>query len=456
MNKSKIIYFDVTDIVEYAKNNSRVSGIQRVQARAIGALAHKYGDLKIRCTFFNNKDGVVYEFGASEVFRGSEFDSTLLLYRLSLFDAGRMPAKQEVKKYLQPFGHRKIFRAYKKIGLYGIAIVNPRRLSEMGLKRFSVPVGVKKIKLTPLSGLGSTDVFVFLGSNWSFPEILQFGRDHFEGGGDVVQMIYDLIPHKTPEYCTNGLIGFFNDFLHRTPTYASRFMCISDWTKRDFVGFLEGINVQKEVVTVPLAHEFDGFARNESLTQPTDSSLTKYRGQKFVLCVGTIEIRKNGLALLEAWDQLISEIGDEAPQLIFAGKYGWKIHAFMERLESSDQLAKKVTILSAPSDVDLAFLYQNCYFSIYPSFYEGWGLPVGESAWFGRYVISSSTTSLPEVCGDLVDYVEPDNISDIKSKVLYAIKNPEYIKMKERRIKESALRTWDDVAESIMRFVDSA
>ena len=57
-------------------------------------------------------------------------------------------------------------------------------------------------------------------------------------------------------------------------------------------------------------------------------------------------------------------------------------------------------IVDSPSDRELAYLYQRCLFAAYPSLYEGWGLPVGEAAWFGKYVISSNATSLPEVCGD--------------------------------------------------------
>jgi len=143
----------------------------------------------------------------------------------------------------------------------------------------------------------------------------------------------------------------------------------------------------------------------------------------------------------------------DLPQLIFAGKYGWKIAAFLAKLESNPALKEKVTILSSPSDRDLAFLYQKSLFTIYPSIYEGWGLPVGESAWFGRYVISSSATSLPEVCGELVDYVDPNDIGDICDKVIFALKNPSHVAEVEGRIRSAKLRTWDDVAECIMQNV---
>ena len=59
------------------------------------------------------------------------------------------------------------------------------------------------------------------------------------------------------------------------------------------------------------------------------------------------------------------------------------------------------------SDEELAWMYKNCAFSIYPSFYEGWGLPIAESAFYGAPCLASSTSSMPEVAGSAVDYFNP-------------------------------------------------
>ena len=76
----------------------------------------------------------------------------------------------------------------------------------------------------------------------------------------------------------------------------------------------------------------------------------------FVLCVGTIEIRKNGIALLEVWQRLLKELGDKTPQLVFAGKYGWKIEAFKKLLQEDLSLQQVVTIIPQATDADLATL----------------------------------------------------------------------------------------------------
>ena len=167
----------------------------------------------------------------------------------------------------------------------------------------------------------------------------------------------------------------------------------------------------------------------------------------FVLCVGTLEVRKNGTALLQAWRQLAPRLGDRLPRLVFAGKQGWLIHEFNTTLADDPELARRVRIVDSPSDRELAYLYQHCLFTAYPSLYEGWGLPVGEAAWFGKYVISSNATSLPEVCGGLVDYFDSGDLTALCASLERAITDPQYVRSKEQAIARSPMRLWADVAD---------
>jgi glycosyltransferase involved in cell wall biosynthesis len=76
-------------------------------------------------------------------------------------------------------------------------------------------------------------------------------------------------------------------------------------------------------------------------------------------------------------------------------------------------------------------------------------LPVGEAAWFGKYVISSNATSLPEVCGALIDYVDPCDLSALCNALERAISEPDYVRRKEQAIAQAPMRRWSDVAEDI-------
>jgi glycosyltransferase involved in cell wall biosynthesis len=166
--------------------------------------------------------------------------------------------------------------------------------------------------------------------------------------------------------------------------------------------------------------------------------------------VGTIEIRKNGANLLRAWQKVLAELNNP-PSLVFAGKFGWKTEEFKSVLASDTNLAKHVIVVNNPTDQDLAYLYQNCRFNVYPSLYEGWGLPVGEAAWFGKLSLTSNATSLPEVCGDLVDYVDPHDVNGIARKLNELINSPRYVHDREKVIREAPLRTWQSVADDFYR-----
>lgn len=138
---------------------------------------------------------------------------------------------------------------------------------------------------------------------------------------------------------------------------------------------------------------------------PADERLMAFCSHErpFLLCVGTLEVRKNGIALLKAWQRLRASLGDATPHLVFSGRRGWKIDPFFSLLNSDPWLRSQVSLIADASDADIAFLHERSLCSIYPSLYEGWGLPVGEAAWFGRTCITSRESSLPEVCGRLPD-----------------------------------------------------
>jgi glycosyltransferase involved in cell wall biosynthesis len=146
----------------------------------------------------------------------------------------------------------------------------------------------------------------------------------------------------------------------------------------------------------------------------------------------------------------------ELPKLVFAGKYGKGGAAFQDALAADPRLAGYVVVLHAPSDKDLAWLYQNCLFTAFPSQFEGWGLPVGEAAWFGKFSVASNATSIPEVCGDLIDYVDPHDPASIEAALQRVLSDPAYLAAREQRIVDATLRPWSAVADDIFEFATAS
>ncbi len=450
------IYFDVSDIVYFAARYSRVTGIQRVQLNVIDLLARKYGGAVIRCAYFDDAKKATFEFDPAERTDIGEFDADQFLRDIGMSKpSARFPGKAQVKSYLRYYNNRKWLRVLKKIDIYISALLWPRRLQKLGL-------AVKSNRQPPQAALRTTKIdrlpdgacYLCMGSTWLHPKVWEFAQSHRDRGGSVVQLVYDLIPIVHPEYYAPKEPAAYKAWLDAAFRYADRFIGISKWTVRDLREYAKGRGFDPEVTAIPLAHEFTGFDRI-SRVEPSPL-LVELAKTRFVLCIGTIEHRKNALILLKVWHQLHSERSPDIPTLVFAGKFGKGSDRFQALLAADEALAKLVIVLNSPSDKEVAWLYQNCLFTVFPSTYEGWGLPVGEAAWFGKYCVASNGTSIPEVCGDLIEYVDPNSVDDIKSAILKLLADRAFLQNRESQIAGSRLRKWSDVAEDICGFAQRA
>ena len=123
---------------------------------------------------------------------------------------------------------------------------------------------------------------------------------------------------------------------------------------------------------------------------------------RFVLFVATIEGRKNHQLMLDIWRRMVVD-GDDPPSLVCVGRVGWRTQTFLAELVETNYLDGKIVLLEEISDEHLKLLYSRCLFTVCPSLYEGWGLPVGESLAAGKICVCSDRASLPEVAGEFGD-----------------------------------------------------
>lgn len=299
--------------------------------------------------------------------------------------------------------------------------------------------------------LAIRDKLVFLGSSQLPLQLRQMAIQHRDSGGEVVQFMHDLIPHLAPQFFPTDHVSSHRQFLDDARLYTSRFFCVSHSTEDDLRTLT--FRTTPRITTIPLAHEFAGFQRGQRNVAASSREVLAFtQKHTYVLCVGTIEIRKNGARLLKAWQNVLKQQSMRTappPHLVFAGKLGWQIQEFLEVLHGDPDLAQHVTLLSNCTDQDLAHLYEHCLFSVYPSLYEGWGLPVGESAWFQRLCLASASSSIPEVCGDLMIYFNPEDVIDLTLKLNHLIENPAIVADKEEAIGQAHLRTWQSVARDV-------
>ncbi|MFM8352931.1 MAG: glycosyltransferase family 4 protein, partial [Actinomycetales bacterium] len=177
----------------------------------------------------------------------------------------------------------------------------------------------------------------------------------------------------------------------------------------------------------------------------------------YALFVGTVESRKQHILALQAWQQLIDEVGaDAVPDLVCIGRLGWHSDAFLDGYVRSHGLGGKVALLSASvPDDELAAFYAHAQFTIYPSRYEGWGLPVSESLAFGKVPVITASSSLPEAGGDLAVYLVEPTAQALATSVRTQVLDEQRLAHWEQRIAQAQGQderltiTWTDVAETI-------
>lgn len=168
------------------------------------------------------------------------------------------------------------------------------------------------------------------------------------------------------------------------------------------------------------------LGRDESLRRVEDLDLvarTRARynlGERYLLYVGTLQPRKNLVRVVEAFARVISQLDLSDVRLVLAGKKGWSYDALFARV-SQLGLDDRVVFPGYVADEDLPALLSGAIAFVYPSLYEGFGIPVLEAGACGVPVITSNTSSLPEVAGDAAILVDPhdvDAIADAMSRII--------------------------------------
>jgi glycosyltransferase involved in cell wall biosynthesis len=129
---------------------------------------------------------------------------------------------------------------------------------------------------------------------------------------------------------------------------------------------------------------------------------------EFWLSVGTVEPRKNQKKLAESYARYIELSGAPMP-LVFAGGKGWLMQDFQSHLESLG-IAQNVVMTGYVTDDELIWLYRNCYANLYPSKFEGFGLPVLEGMQFGAATVASNSTSIPEIAANSSILLNPEDV----------------------------------------------
>ena len=397
---SPSIVIDVTDLVEFLQRRESVSGVQRVVAETAPLLAQQLGASFV---LLDRPRGEFIELTAGEQ-------------------------------------HALIAQ-----GARTTTTVDPALLAE------SATTTLQRGHTAAPLAVSSDTTLVFLGALWINDALMLAARAAHARGARIVSLLYDLTPVKETGH-TAAVNKLFDRYLTLLMQTASRVPAISVSSRRDFESY---------------AHERGGEAPRGSATGLPCGLTPQGRAfgdnpwpRPYALFVGTIESRKNHALALDAWRRLIEKHGSaHVPDLVCIGRLGWNAAEFLREYVATNGLGGKVSVLSwSVGDDELARFYEHADFTVYPSDYEGWGLPVGESLAFGKVPVVARNSSLPEVGGDLAVYFDTGSVESLVHVIEESVLDDERRKGLTERIRTSQMPvlTWEDVSRTIAADVRAA
>jgi len=216
-------------------------------------------------------------------------------------------------------------------------------------------------------------------------------------GVKPVFFVHDLIPITHPEFCRVGEVQKHKTRINNMLDCAVGIIANSSATYEDLRSYCNTrTSVLPKTISAPLA---PAKLTTEVQPRPID--------KPFFIMLGTIEPRKNHLLILHVWRRLIEHLGNRAPQLILVGRRGWESEQVFNILDRSTLLRPFVTELNDCSDLELAAYFQHAQALLFPSWVEGFGMPLVEALSVGLPVLASNLPVFHEVAGDVPDYIEP-------------------------------------------------
>ena len=169
-------------------------------------------------------------------------------------------------------------------------------------------------------------------------------------------------------------------------------------------------------------------------------------GEDYLLSVCSLEPRKNIPLLLQAFSQVLTEDKFKHIKLVLVGRKAWGNNAINDRILEL-HLDENVIITDYVSDEDLLSLYNGAYCFVYPSLYEGFGLPILEAMACGIPVVTSNNSSIPEVAGDAAILINPSSALDIEKGIKTVLRDP---KLRDEMVEKGYTRVKDFSWENII------
>ena len=266
----------------------------------------------------------------------------------------------------------------------------------------------------------------------------------------LIYTFYDMSFAVEPAWTTETNRVSCFDGVFRSAMAADWVVAISEASRAQYLSVFPHFPEDRIRVIYPCSRFADSSAVGKR-----PKALDGVPAGSYWLNVGTIEPRKNQRRLVEAYARYLALGGAPMP-LVLAGGKGWLMEDFQKHLVELGVEAH-VMMIGYVSDDELIWLYRNCYANLYPSLFEGFGLPVLEGMQFGAATLASNATSIPEVAGDAAILIAPEDTEGWAQAMLRLAGNRlERDQLSAAALKQAGRFDWKRSAEALLQLYEEA
>ena len=297
------------------------------------------------------------------------------------------------------------------------------------------------------------DVLVLTGSDWGETDPQVYARLKREHGVRIVWLCYDTIPLLYPQFFAAHITEAFRAYVQAIMPICDLVILSARAVETDLKKYCQtqGWPVPPTRV-IPFGANLAQVAAVADRAPPAGLAPGRY-----ALFVSTIEPRKGHRMLFSVWQRLLAAGVPQAAdfKLVFVGRAGWLVKELLEEMEAHPSAGKHLLLLKGMSDEELAALYRNAAFCLYPSLYEGYGLPIVEAFAYGKAVLASTGGALPEVVGDFSPTLDPADEQAWHDTIKLWIEQPATVARFEEKIRAQFRHpTWDQAARTFFDTID--
>lgn len=294
-----------------------------------------------------------------------------------------------------------------------------------------LPAAISKIK---------ADYYLFLAFP---PPVLLFRKN-------MIAAVHDICYWDCPETMTKLSKWYFRISSVVTIWKCRTIITISDFSKQRIAERLKVCNERILCIGCGVDEQFKHKEERKSQVLRYDLP------DEYILSLSTVEPRKNIRLLLEAYQTAVVTENREMPPLVLAGRKGWKAEHLLQQIDQ--EVLNKIRFTGFIDDADLPAIYSGAKLFVFPSLYEGFGIPPLEAMTCGTPVLSSDAASLPEVLGDAAHYFESENVRELTQELIKMVNLSEekWEVFRKKGIDRAGEYAWSREAKKLMGFLNKS